>query len=60
MDIKMNEQYFVASECDEPCKIFFTPDDAFESQYSYIDSFDKNGDKVQSYKWVDDKYTTEF
>lgn len=58
----MNEIYFVASESESPDRIFFTKDEAENSRIQYIDSFDKNGIKVASYKLDDNEeyYTTDF
>lgn len=56
----MIEKYFVASHSDEPDKIFFNADDAFNNDYNYIDTFDENGDKIKSYKYVDGEYITNF
>lgn len=56
----MNEEYFVASNGDEPLHIFFDKKHAFESKHLYIDSFDKDGNKCISYKFVNNKYTTDF
>lgn len=56
----MNEKYFVASDSDEPLKIFFTSLEAFVSGHNYIDSFDEAGNKVKAYKFVDNEYTEKF
>jgi len=54
------ETYFVASGGDYPERIFFNPIDAFVSGYEYIDSFNRDGDKCESYKFVDNEYVTDF
>lgn len=55
------EKYFVCSNSEEPEVIYFTKEDAFSSGINYVDSFDENGKRVVSYKYVSDgKYTTNF
>jgi hypothetical protein len=54
------EVYFVTSGGDYPEKIFFTKKLAFESMATYVDTFDENGNYVNSYKLVDDEYITAF
>jgi hypothetical protein len=55
------EEYFVASEIDQPVKIFFNREVAFEGLlYEYIDSFDDQGFPLKSYKLVNGSYTTDF
>ncbi len=44
---------YVGSETDEPTKIFFTPEEAFQSGLEYMDVFNSDGDKVDSYKIMD-------
>lgn len=56
----MEEKYFVGSNGDEPERIYFTGREAFFSGDDYIDSFDEGGNRVCSYKFVDDEYTTDF
>jgi len=46
----MDTVYFVASSEDGPEAIYFTAEEAFESAFLYIDSFDTEGTKVLSYK----------
>lgn len=55
-----NEKYFVTSNGDEPEQIFFSKQEAFDTESNYVDSFDENGIKVNSYKWVDNGYTQDF
>lgn len=56
----MEEKYFVASNGEEPLKVFTNPIDAFVSGYLYIDSFDENGDHVKAYKFHNNEYVDEF
>lgn len=66
----MEAVYFVASSEDGPEAIYFTPEEAFESAFLYIDSFDEEGSKILSYKLEDEEnfmqetseesYTTRF
>jgi hypothetical protein len=56
----MTEIYFVATEGDEPVRIYFHQIDAFVSGHEYIDSFDATGEKLNSYKFVNNEYITEF
>ena len=53
-------KYFVASG-DEPSCIRFTLEAAIAEDDYYIDAFDEDGNKVQSYKRVaQGRYTTNF
>jgi hypothetical protein len=55
------EIYFVCSDSEEPEVIYFTKEDAFKTCINYVDSFDENGKRVASYKYVSDgEYTTDF
>lgn len=45
----MNEKYFVASDGEEPIRIYFDHDSAFASEAAYLDSFDEQGMPVQRY-----------
>jgi hypothetical protein len=53
----MEEKYFVASEGEEPIKIFFDSLTAFVSGFTYIDSFDEVGNSV--YKYIVKNLATE-
>ena len=44
------EVYFVASNSDSPDCIFFNKDKVMKSKYSFIDSFDVEGNKVAAYE----------
>jgi hypothetical protein len=59
---KSKEVYFVGSNSDFPEKIFFSKEDVFASDYTYIDAFDVNGKLVFSYKYDEESksYTTDF
>lgn len=59
----MTEKYFVLSNGDEPLQIFFTLENAqdYGNNGDYIDSFDENGKRVDSWKCLnDDEWTQEF
>ncbi len=66
----MEAVYFVASSEDGPEAIYFTAEDAFDSAFLYIDSFDEDGSKILSYKLeneddflqntTEENYTTRF
>jgi hypothetical protein len=66
----MDAVYFVASSEDGPEAIYFSSEDAFESAFLFIDSFDEEGTKILSYKLMDEdefiqttseeNYTTKF
>ena len=55
------EKYFVVSGGDEPYKLFFDFETAadFADTGDYIDSFDENGDKVNSVKFIGQREWTE-
>ena len=59
---KRKETFFVGSDFDQPQELFFDKKEAMESGHFYLDSFDDNGDKVDSYKFDEDtgKYTQDF
>lgn len=61
-DPDTEEKYFVCSNSDAPEFIYFDKDSAFNDQFptDFIDSFDENGEKVSSYKWIDGSYTEDF
>jgi hypothetical protein len=55
------EKYFVCSHSEEPEVIYFNKEDAFKTGINYVDSFDNNGKRIASYKYVSDgEYTTDF
>jgi len=55
------EKYWVASQGEEPTRIYFSALEAIQSNEPYLDSFDETGNKVRSMKRVDDcNYTTDF
>lgn len=57
----MNEKYFVASDGEEPIRIYFDRDSAFASNAAYLDSFDEQGMPVQRYMRDDDgQYISDF
>lgn len=57
----MTEQYFVASDGEEPIRIYFDRDEAFSSRAAYLDSFDAQGMPVQHYmRDSDGRYVTDF
>ncbi len=57
----MEEKYFVASDGEQPIRIYFDRDSAFASQAAYLDSFDQRGEAVQRYMRNDDgQYTIDF
>lgn len=52
-------RYFVASDGDQPLKMFFNYLEAFNSDYTYLDIFDERGEKIVSFRndsgvWCDD------
>jgi hypothetical protein len=56
-----NEKYWVASQGEEPTKIYFSAILAFNSNEPYIDTFDEKGNWVRAFKRISDlEYTTEF
>ena len=48
-EIAVEERYFVASDGQEPVRIYFDRESAYASQAAYIDSFDEHGMPVQRY-----------
>lgn len=58
--MERKEFYFVCSESECPRKIYFNEIEAFVSGFEYIDSFDKEGNLLYSYKLVDGEYTNDF
>ena len=57
----MNEKYFVASDGEEPIRIYFDRDSAYASEAAYLDSFDEQGRPVQRYtRESDGRYVTDF
>lgn len=53
--------YFVASQDECPDRIFFSWEDAVKSEITYLDSFNRDGEKVASHKIADNgEYTTDF
>ena len=62
MNDKEEEKYFVGSSDNEPEKLFFTKESAFDSELLYIDSFGISGDKIESYMRIGETkhYTRDF
>lgn len=57
----MEEKYYVASDGQEPTRIYFERDNAFASGAAYVDSFDERGMPVQRYtRDADGNYVTDF
>lgn len=57
----MEEKYFVASDGEQPIRIYFDRDEAFVSRAAYLDSFDERGMPVQHYmRNSDGRYVTDF
>ena len=56
----MNEKYYVASDGEEPTRIYFDRESAFASQAAYLDSFDEHGMPVKRYMREDGGYVTDF
>lgn len=56
----MDEKYFVASDGEEPIRIYFDRDSAFASNAAYLDSFDEQGMPVQRYMRDDGQYISDF
>ena len=52
--------YFVVSGGDEPQQIFFDLKTAQSTHYQYIDTFDKDGFKVDAWKFEYDEWTQDF
>jgi hypothetical protein len=49
----MQTSYYVVSNGDEPCRIFFTFEEAKASGALFIDVFNEQGLWVKAYKFVD-------
>lgn len=60
--VKETEKYWVGTNSEEPLEIMFNRDEAFDSTYRYVDSFDARGKRVAAYKLKDDNsgYTQDF
>lgn len=56
----MQPKYFVTSNGDSPDAIFFSWDEARDTNADYIDAFDEHGKHLVAYKFVNGSYTQEF
>ncbi len=55
------DKYFVVSNGDSPDKIFFDLQEAFNTEATFVDVFDENGEFVRAYKFVENRgYTQDF
>lgn len=52
--------YFVGSNGENPERIYFNELEAFISGHQYIDTFNKNGEWLKAYKFVNNEYITNF
>lgn len=57
----MEEKYFVASDGEQPIRIYFDRESAFASSAAYLDSFDEEGMPAERYmRDSDGSYITDF
>nr|PZN04327.1 MAG: hypothetical protein DIU74_03895 [Pseudomonadota bacterium] len=58
---RQTEKYFVASDGQEPVRIYFDRESAYASGVPYLDSFDASGLPVRRYtRDSDGEYLTEY
>tara|TARA_Y100001973_G_C5196436_1_gene334565 strand:+ start:119 stop:301 length:183 start_codon:yes stop_codon:yes gene_type:complete len=60
MNNNTKPKYWVLSEGEEPYKLVFNEQDAFDSKAEFIDGFDETGNLVVSYMFRNNMYTKDF
>ena len=56
----MDEVYFVGSDGKTPEQVYLDKEEALAANHTYVDSFNKEGLKVASYKVVAGYWTADF